>query len=217
MAAVQEFPTLDQLIAEAGDDGIDMSRGKGKSDSKYESPFEVNRAYPIEFTAEKHAVSRFGANQQELSISIVKPDGTLRPAGRDWIDLPVLTAEKRAELSPEDAEKAVTDAGKKLHSALRAVSPDGRFNVYARSEKNGRKWKFFNAAGEEMSNVEKKKAELAMGKAVVGVAKLMIGGQQFFTGKRCYVVRTESKTKPGKFFMNYYSEQPTSYELGEVK
>ena len=218
MSAISvEFPTLDQLAAEAGDDTMDLGRDSKGSSGPYVSPFEVNKAYPVEITAEQAGVNRFGGNETQISLAIVKPDNTLRNAGRDWVRLPVLTAEKKAEMSPEDAAKAVKDAGKNLHSLLRAASGDGRFDIYARSEKSGKNWKFFDKDGNEISAKDKKVAELAMGKAVIGVAKLMLSGQKFLTGKRCYVVRTASKTNPNKFFFNYFSEQPTSYELGEVK
>lgn len=212
MSAVTAFPTLDELAAEGGDDAVDLGK---KSSGKWESPFVLNKAYPIELTETTPVISKNGYNQLQISLGIVGSDGEVKPAGKEWVSLPVFSDEMRATIDPEKLAVLTDTFGKGLHGLLRAVAPD-TYSVYASSEKNGKKWKFFDAAGNEMSPQEKVAREKLIGKALIAAAKRLQAGTMTVKGSRVFLVRTQDKKNPAKFYMNFYAEQPTSYEMAEV-
>lgn len=213
MSAVTAFPSLDELAAEGGDDAIEF--GNKKSTGKWESPFELNKAYPVELTKTVPTISKNGYNQLEVSLGIIGADGEVKPAGREWVSLPVFSDEMRATIDPEKLKVLTDTFGKGLHGLLRAVDP-ATYSIYTRSEKTGKAWKFYDAAGNEMAPQEKVAREKLIGKVLVGAAKRLQAGTMSIAGSRVFLVRTENKKQPGKFYMNFYAEQPTSYEMAAV-
>lgn len=203
--------TLDQLAAEGGDEGVEL----GKKSGPWVSPFELNKAYPIEITETEPTVSKNGYNQLVVKLGIITSSGDVAAAGREWVSLPVFSDEVRATIEQEKLTQLTDTFGKGLHNLLRAVDPDN-YSVYASSTKNGKMWKFFDANGDEMSPTAKVAREKLIGKAIIGAAKRLLSGQMDLAGTRLFVVRTEDKKKPGKFYMNFYAKQPTSYEMAEV-
>jgi hypothetical protein len=203
--------TLDQLAAEGGDAEVSFSN---KKTGKWESPFTVNKAYPVELTETTPVVSKNGYYQLEVKLSIIGADG-VTSAGREWIGLPAFSDEVKATIEQEKLTTLTDTFGKGLHGILRAVDP-GTWSVYSRCEKTGKKWKFFDANDEEMAPATKVAREKAIGRALVGAAKRLHDGTMSIAGARMFVVRTENKKTPGKFYMNFYAEQPTSYEMAEV-
>lgn len=204
--------TLDMLAAEGGDEEVSFNK---KSTGKWESPFELNKAYPVELTKTVPTVSKNGYSQLEVHLGIIGADGEVKAAGREWVSLPCFSDEVKATIDQEKLAVLTDTFGKGLHGLLRAVDP-ATWSIYARSEKNGKKWKFFDEKGEEINPAAKVAREKAIGKGLIGAAKRLHAGSMNISGARVYVVRTENKKKPGQFFMNFYAEQPTSYEMAEV-
>lgn len=205
--------TLQDLIDAAGDDeGLDLGRpDKGA----FVDPFTPKYAYPIEITDQKVTTTKNGYTQVELSVGIVTSAGDVKPAGRRWVMLPEFSADIKATQDPEKLAALTKRFGDNLHSLLRAVDNE-TFSVFAKTDKQGKKWTFFDFEGNVMSPVEKKARERDIGKAVTGAAKALTTGQYSLVGKRCYLVRNPSTKNPANCFDNFYGEQPTKYPLAEV-
>ena len=211
MSESQVF-TLADLAEEAGDEGVDL----GKKQGPYKSPFDNNKAYKVVVTEQKVTSSKSGWTQLEISLDFVTEDGQGRSAGRQWIMLPIFSAEKQGSEDPEKLSTLQSSWGKSLHGLLRAAYPD-IFSVYSRVEKNGRNWKFYDMDGEEMSKASKTAREKLVGKAVLATAKRIEAGTFSLANIEMYLVQTQDASKtPVKTYINFFSEQPEKYEL-EVK
>ncbi len=201
--------TLPDFAEEAGDEGVDLSKKQGP----YKSPFENNKAYQVVVTDQKITTSKSGWTQLELSLDFVTSDGEGKSAGRQWIMLPIFSDEKKGGEDPEKLATLQSSWGKSLHGLLRATHPEV-FSVYARLEKTGRNWKFFDSEGEEMTKNAKTAREKLVGKAVLATAKRMEGGTFSIKGSKFYLVQTQDASKtPAKTYINFFSEAPEKYEL----
>lgn len=203
--------TLEQLADMAGEDeGFDVGQKKAFVD-----PFQLKVAYPIEILDQKVTATKNGYTQLELAVGIVQGDGEVKGAGRRWVMLPDFSADIKATQDPEKIKALTETFGKSLWDLLRAVDPS-TFQVFDRAEKNGRKWTFFDADGNEMTPAEKTTREKMIGKAITGAAKAIVAGNLSVVGKRLYLVRNPSAKNPQKIWDNWFSTQPTKYAMAEV-
>lgn len=204
--------TLQDLIEAAGDDeGIEL----GRSQKAFEDPFTPKFAYPIEVTDQKVVATKNGYTQLELSVGIVTSSGDVKPAGRRWVMLPDFSDEIKATQDPEKLKVLKKRFGDTLHGILRAADA-ATFSVFAKADKNGKKWTFFDFDGNVIPADIKKQRESELGAAVIGTSNLLKQGKYSLVGKRMYLVRNPSKTNPQQVYDNYYSDVPTSYPLAEV-
>lgn len=204
--------TLQDLIEANGDDeGLEL----GRPQKAFEDPFTLKTAFPIEITDQKVTTTKNGYTQLELSVGIITASGDVKPAGRRWVMLPKFSDEIKATQDPEKLIALKETFGKTLHGVLRAAD-EATFSVFAKADKNGKKWTFFDFDGNVIPADVKKQREADLGKAILGTASLIEQGKYSLVGKRMYLVRNPAKNNPQKVYDNYYSDVPTSYPLAEV-
>jgi hypothetical protein len=210
--------TLSDLAALAGNDSINMGRKGQETQTEkkpFENPFETNIAFPVEVTAQEYVVSKGGYDQIKLKLGIVTNDGTVQGGANLWLTLPLFSEEMLATADAEKLNYLKERFGKNLADFLRATDPE-IYSVFARAEKDGKKWKFYGYDGEVMTAKEKTARETMLGKAIIGAAKALKDGTLSVVGKRVWYVRVQSEKDANKTFDNFYSTQPEKYAPANV-
>jgi len=205
-----ENKTLDQL-AEMGEaeGGIEL----GKKSGGFVDPFELGKAYAVEITLDEAATTKNGYLQRALELTQLDTAGAVtNKKARRWLMLPVFTQEAQATLDPEKLNGIKQKSGENLHGLLRAVDPD-TFSIYARADKTGKKWKFFDKEDNQISSPQMVQREKKMGLAIIGAAKEFVAGTRTVLGAKLYYVRTSDKKNPAKTYDNFYAEPPRNYPM----
>lgn len=209
--------TLADLAALSGGDSIQIGKKQDTNNDKkaFETPFLPDAAYDVQILEQSSAVSKGGYDQVKLLLGIISADGSINQKANVWISLPIFSEALSASGDVEKLKYLKERFGKNLHSLLRATDPEV-YNVYAKAEKDGKKWKFTDFAGEEMTKAEVTTREKLLGKAVIGTAAALRDGKVSLVGKRVFYVRKTDTNKQNSFFDNFYAEQPTSVPMANV-
>ncbi len=200
--------TLDDLI-DSNDEGFNMG-GQPKADKPF---FNYGESYPVTITEVAVKASKSGYLQAEIALAL--PNG--KKAGRQWLMLPVFTPEMREGMDQEKLNALKQSFGKRFHGFLRAVDPE-TYSVYASMDKNGKKWKFFDSDGNEMTAAQKKARENEVSAAVIKASAEIATGNvpEGMVGATLHLVVTQDKKDAKRTYLNWYSEEPTSYPAADL-
>lgn len=203
--------TLDDLIDNT-DDGFEMSnQGAAKSDKPF---FNYGESYEVTITAVEPKASKGGYLQAEVALQLSNG----KKAGRQWLMLPVFTKEMANGMDQEKLNALKQSFGKRFHGFLRAYNPE-MFSVYADMDKSGKKWKFFDSDGNEMTAAQKKVREGEVSAAVMKASADIATGNipEGLIGATLYLVVTQDKKDAKRTYLNWYSEEPTNYPAASVE
>lgn len=169
--------------------------GKGGAQGSYVDPFTLDISYPVEFTAEEITERKDGSPQLQLSVSIMKDDGSLAKAGKLWVDL----IDASADAATQQKQ------GERLRKFLRAIDPTN-FSVYATINKGVEPWEYVTGEGEVISYDERELRNAQINAAVVAASEGLIAGELSAVGARCFVQKVANPKSERYPFVNFSAE-----------
>jgi hypothetical protein len=119
-------------------------------------------------------------------------------------------------LSAEEFEEYDQRARRDLLAVCRAIDPIG-FSVAAEIVKDGTKWTYLDAQGNEMSTAARAAAAQEINAAVEGVAaRARKGDFSFFAGAPVVLVRKSKPKSPAYPYNNFYPAGTTADDLSSA-
>ena len=185
-------------IAKAG--GKDQTETTGEK-GEYVDPYTLGVAFPTQLGETKGKESKKGTGQIEVQIGQIRDDGTVRNAGRVWIDMPIIGA--NATMSAEEEAEYLAKAGTKFLRFLRAVAPS-TFNVFESIDKtNPKKWVYRGFDGQPMNQKQREARAAEIDNAAVGVAHQVMAGTMSFAGNRVMLTKVANPNNAKYPYLNF--------------